>query len=63
MTQLSLAKTSMIKTEHQSVRIVENISAVVDIVFVHPRVHPYVVLFVCLPSLKQLKLVLDPPLT
>jgi len=37
---------------------VEKFSAVVTTVFVHPWVHPYVVLFVCLPSVKQLKFVL-----
>jgi len=37
---------------------VEKFSAVITTVFVHPWVHPYVVLFVCLPSVKRLKLVL-----
>jgi len=37
---------------------VENFSAVVTTVFVHPWVHPYVVLLVRLPSVNQLKFVL-----
>jgi len=37
---------------------VEKYSAVVTTVFVHPWMHPYVVLFVCLASVKQLKFVL-----
>jgi len=36
---------------------VEKFSAIVTTVVAHPRVHPFVVLFVCLPSVKQLKFV------